>query len=295
MLAPRRAVFPEDLEGVTRLLAVVEAADGHHPIGEHQYLELTGRSIGAAVGLVIENDGAPVAYAGLTRGFEPSWWTVEAALHPAWRTPDLFAMLLAAATAEAARLGGSWLRLWAHLPHLIDGAVALGFRPERELRSLRRMLPADERAQLPQGVRLDRFSSGRDEGELLEVNNAAFAGHPENGNWTGHILAHRMQRSWFVPNDLIVVRRQGQMLGFCWTKRERPEVGEIYVIAVAPPFQGQRLGKALLLEGLAHLSRKGARSSVLYVDSSNHRAMQLYDSVGFRLDHVDRSFVTGLV
>jgi mycothiol synthase len=68
-------------------------------------------------------------------------------------------------------------------------------------------------------------------------------------------------------------------------------VGEIYVLAVAPAHQGQGLGKALLLDGLAHLSRAKANAAVLYVDSGNDRATRLYESVGFRLDHVDRSFV----
>lgn len=292
MTGLRRAVLPEDLDGVARLLRIVEMADGHHPIGEHQYLELAAGSEGEVVGLLMEAEGAPVAYAGLTRVFVPSWWTLELAVHPAWRTAEVFGTLLEAAVTEATNLGGAFLRLWALLPHLVDVALQKGFRPERELRSLRRELPLTETAQVGW---TDRFRPGQDEAEWLEVNNSAFVGHPENGNWNRKVLGHRMQQPWFDPDDIIVARRSGRMIGFCWTKRECPGVGEIYVIAVAPQHQGEGLGKALLMEGLAHLADKGAQSAVLYVDSSNHRALRLYNSVGFRLDHVDRSFVVDLV
>ncbi len=290
MTETRRAVFSKDLEGVTRLIDIVKVADGHHPIGEHQYLGLTAASNGV-VGLLMEADGAPVGYAGLTKGFEPAWWSLELAVHPAWRTPGVFDTLLGAATSEAKNLGGVSLRLWALLPHLIDVALLRGFRPERELRSLRVALPVSEAAG---DGGFGRFRKG-DEEEWLEVNNSAFAGHPENGNWTREMLADRMQQAWFDADDMVIAHSEGRMVGFCWTKREQDEVGEIYVIAVTPRFQGRGLGEALLMEGLAHLSAKGATSAKLYVDSNNSRALRLYDSVGFRLDHVDRSFVTDLV
>ena len=45
------------------------------------------------------------------------------------------------------------------------------------------------------------------------------------------------------------------------------------------------LRRSKLADGLAHLSRK-ANTAVLNVDSGNDRATRLYESTGFRFDHV---------
>jgi len=293
MTAPRRALFPKDLSGLSQLFETVHTADGHRAIGEHLYLELT--SPGAALtGLVLEHRQQLVAYVGLTDGFQPGWWTGELAVHPAWRKREVFDSLLTAAIGEVVDNRATGLRLWTFLPHLVEAALAMGFRSERELRSLIIDLPHVNQAHYPTGVSIERFRPGHDENAWLEVNNQAFAGHPENGNWTVELLVQRMSQDWFHPDDLIVARRNDRMIGFCWTKREKPAVGEIYVIAVSPQYQGQGLGRALLINGLTHLSQAKANSAVLYVDSGNERATRMYESIGFRLDHVDRSFVKSL-
>jgi mycothiol synthase len=291
MTVLRQAWFPRDLAGINRLFKTVHLADGHRPIGEHLSLELTNGRPDEIPGLVMEVNNQVVAYIGLIDGLQPHWWTGELAVHPAWRTPEVFRSLLDVAIAEVMQREGAGLRLWAFLPHLVDAALAQGFRPERELRSLIMDLTRTSEPQYPAEVEVDRFRPGRDEDEFLEVNNEAFAEHPENGNWTVSVLDRRMEQSWFDATHVIVARRHERIIGFCWTKQAEPAVGEIYVLAVAPAHQGQGLGRALLLDGLGHLSQAKATSAVLYVDSGNDRANRLYESIGFRLDHVDRSFV----
>jgi mycothiol synthase len=291
MTAPRQAWFPQDLAGINRLFESVHLADGHRPIGEHLFLELTTGRPDEIPGLVMEVDDQVVAYVGLTDGLQPHWWTGELAVHPGWRTPAVFQSLLEIAIAEVAKRQGAALRLWTFLPHLVDTALGKGFRLERELRSLILDLPHSSEPRYPAEIKVDRFRPGQDEQEWLEVNNEAFAGHPENGNWTIDVLRRRMGQSWFDADGVIVARRHEKIIGFCWTKQEEPAVGEIYVLAVAPSHQGYGLGRALLLDGLAHLSRGKASTAVLYVDSGNDRATRLYEAIGFRLDHVDRSFV----
>jgi mycothiol synthase len=291
MTAPRQARFPQDLAGLNRLLDTIHVADGHRPIGEHLSLELVTGLPDKIPGLVMEVDNQVMAYVGLTDSLQPGWWTGEVAVHPSWRTPAVFRSLLEAATAEVAKRQGAGLRLWTFLPHLVDAALAQGFRPERELRSLVLDLPHPSDPRYPAEVEVDRFRPGRDEHEWLEINNEAFAGHPENGNWTASALGQRMEQSWFDASHVIVARHHEKIIGFCWTKQEEPAVGEIYVLAVAPAHQRQGLGRALLLDGLAHLDRAKVKTAVLYVDSGNDRATGLYESIGFRLDHVDRSFV----
>jgi mycothiol synthase len=290
MTAPRQARFPQDLAGLNHLFETVHLADGHRPIGEHLFLELITGGPAEIPGLVMEDANQVVAYVGLTNGLQPGWWIGELAVHPAWRTRGVFRSLLEAAIAEVAKTQGAGLRLWTFLPHLVEVALGQGFRPERELRSLIVDLPHASDPRYPVEVEVDRFRPGQDEHEWLEVNNEAFAGHPENGNWTADVLARRMEQSWFDAAHVIIARHHERIIGFCWTKQEQPDVGEIYALAVAPAHQRQGLGRALLLDGLAHLSRN-ARTAVLYVDSQNDRASRLYESIGFRLDHVDRSFV----
>jgi mycothiol synthase len=196
---------------------------------------------------------------------------------------------------EVARRGGSALRAWLFQPRLNEVALRAGFIAERELLKLERQLTGGflrnrRDARLPQGMRLAPFVTGRDESAWLEVNNAAFADHPENGRWTTEILENRMKQIWFRSEELLMAWDGSALAGFCWCKRVGGE-GEIYVLAVAPDVQGSGLGRALVLQGLALMEEKGDRMAFLYVDADNHRALGLYRSLGFYTDHVDRSFV----
>ena len=112
------------------------------------------------------------------------------------------------------------------------------------------------------------FRPGVDESAWLEVNNRAFRGHPEQGSWDLATLVERESQPWFDPNGFLLHEVEGRLAGFCWTKIHEPdegvlnegiehELGEIYVIAVDPDFQGRGLGRQLVLAGLAFLSGRG--------------------------------------
>ncbi|MFP5333566.1 MAG: GNAT family N-acetyltransferase, partial [Acidimicrobiia bacterium] len=139
-----------------------------------------------------------------------------------------------------------------------------------------------------------RFRPGRDEEAWLAANNAAFWWHPENGAWTLDILSDRMAQQWFDPEAFVVVWAGEELAGFCWTK-PHDAMGEIYVIAVAPAFQGRGLGRFLTVRGLEVIYRHlGFETGMLYMDADNAPAARLYSSLGFRLHHVDRSLVRRL-
>ncbi len=107
-------------------------------------------------------------------------------------------------------------------------------------------------------------------------------------------LKDREAQPWFDPAGLLMHERDGRLAAFCWTKEHRdvdPPLGEIYVVAVDPDFQGHGLGRALVLAGLDWLHRRGLTTGMLYVDADNTRAMKLYESLGFTVDHVDRAYV----
>ncbi|HTF39040.1 MAG TPA: GNAT family N-acetyltransferase, partial [Propionibacteriaceae bacterium] len=60
----------------------------------------------------------------------------------------------------------------------------------------------------------------------------------------------RMAEPWFDPAGFIVATIEDTMFGFHWTKQHQDQLGEVYVLGVAPSAAGRGLGKALLLTGL---------------------------------------------
>jgi len=127
-----------------------------------------------------------------------------------------------------------------------------------------------------------------DEDAWLFANNAAFAGHAENGGWTQVAILDRQSRDWFEPEDFRLAWVGDRVAGFCWTKRHGPELGEIYVVGVHPDFQGQGLGRRIVIEALWYLARVGCTAGMLYVDTANQTALSLYQSLGFTVERVDQ-------
>ena len=179
----------------------------------------------------------------------------------------------------------------------VDEAMAAkGMHRRRTLVSLRRPIPLDEatsKAITPIEVR--EFDPARDVDALLEVNNQAFAWHPDQGGWDRAELVRAMSQRWVDPEGILVHDGEdGRVDGFCWTRvhpADDPEVmaagdpplGEIWVIAAHPRTHGQGLGPALVAAGLDHLASQGLRMSVLWTEESNLPARRMYDSMGFTL------------
>ena len=282
-----------DIAAVSELLDLAAEADGHRPLGEHQWLDLVeGRRHGFA-GLVAWEPGHdhPVGYAQLTRG--GTSWALEFVVDPHHRSADgtIGHDLVQAAVGIVAEEGGGHLHLWVPKPTAEHDGVAegAGLRRGRELYQMRRPLPVPE----PFELETRPFVVGQDEDAWLDVNNRAFAWHPEQGGWDVETLKSREAEPWFDPDGFLLHERDGRLAGFCWTKvhQEAPPLGEIYVVAVDPDFRGQGLGRALVLAGLDWLARRGLDTAMLYVDASNRAAVRLYEDLGFTVDHVDRAYV----
>ncbi|MGH9269048.1 MAG: mycothiol synthase, partial [Acidimicrobiales bacterium] len=293
-LEVKRHMQGDDVAAVSQLVDVAAAADGHRPLGEHQWLDLVQGGRQGFAGLVATEEGHdhPVGYAQLTRG--PSSWAVELVIDPHHRHDSLAigTDLVAGVLDIVRREGGGHLHLWVPKPAPVHDAIAAatGLARGRELLQMRRALPLDLAYELASRP----FVPGRDEAAWLEVNNRAFAWHPEQGGWDMATLVARQHEPWFDPAGFLLHERDGRLAGFCWTKvhaRHDPALGEIYVVAVDPDFQGHGLGRRLVLAGLGSLHRRGLATAMLYVDRANTAAVALYDDLGFTVDHVDQAYV----
>lgn len=288
-----RPVHPAtDVPSLDDLFDLVAECDGHRPIGEHKYLDLRAGDPRGQLGLVAESEsGEILAYVALTESRQAGTWAMELVTHPLHRSRSEVAALLEAGMERVRGVGGEAVRVWTFHPHLAELLEHAGFTPERELRQLRVPLPVAEAPRLPSDVEVRPFRVGRDEGAWLQVNNLAFEGHPENGRWTEEILESRERQPWFEAEGFRMAWEGGDLVGSCWTKLHEGGMGEIYVVSVHPAHRGRGLGRALVLEGLRHLAEVGgARIGMLYVDADNGPALALYRGLGFRLNHVDRSY-----
>jgi mycothiol synthase len=208
--------------------------------------------------------------------------TLDLAVAPAARGRGVGAALAVAATADAPVADA-----WSHGDHPAAARIAadLGFDRVRELWVMRRPTgePLPELV-APPGVTIRGYrpDDAADADQVVAVNAAAFAAHPEQGSMDSADLAARMAEPWFDPAGLLLaVDGDGTLLGFHWTKQHSPALGEVYVVAIAPSAQGRGLGRALTLAGLHHLADLGVGEILLYVESDNLPARAVYERLGF--------------
>ncbi len=279
-----------DLERLQRLLDEISEADGHAAIGEHKYLALF--DTGAAdVSLVGEEEPGRFNTFVAIAAHPDGTYGMELAFHPLHRHPGLLRRTIDVGVGRVAEAGGDRVRVWAVAPNIVRALLEAGFRQERELRQLRRPLAGVSPPPGRDGIDLGRFRPGIDNHVWLDLNNRAFAGHPENGAWTADILENRLDQPWFDPGDFLVAWWGDRMVAYCWTKPHGEKLSEIYIVAVEPELIRQGLGRWITESALAHMARRGFGEAMLYVDADNRAGLALYGHLGFHLDHVDRAFL----
>jgi mycothiol synthase len=279
-----------DLAAVHQLLDDAAAVDGRYPLSDHLRLELAhGGGPGFAAVTVAEGERlAGYAQLATINGVR----NIELVVAPAHRDDaSIGQRLLDTAVDLVARHGGGPVQWWAFDADDADAALAAaaGLAMTRELLQMRRPLPTG----LPVDVTTRPFVPGQDDDAFLAVNNRAFATHPEQGGWTRDTLRQRQDEPWFDPAGFLLHEREGRLAAFCWTKihdAEDPVLGEIYVIAVDPDFQGLGLGRQLTLAGLASIAERGVGTGMLYVDGGNTAAVTMYERLGFTVHRTDRAF-----
>ena len=88
----------------------------------------------------------------------------------------------------------------------------------------------------------------------------------------------------FQPAGSFVLRSPGgnELVGAVLSSEVAPGVGHVTQICVQPGFQGQGLGRKLILAAIAALRGLKFTELTLTVTSSNTPAVHLYDTLGFR-------------
>jgi mycothiol synthase len=307
----RTELAAEDADAVERLLGRIHATEPDRdpePPVRPDHDDRAGAAGFASAFIRRPSDPSELAaYAQAVRS-GAGGWAMTLLLDPADRT-DVLALGAAAVhpvLAAVGEQGGGEVRWWVRASTDDDLLLAerLGFDLTREVVQLRVPLPLMTGAEDEQGeepptaVTTDlevRPLAPDDVDRWLEVNNAAFADHPDQSGWTRDRLAAERKQPWFDAAGFLVHEgADGEIDGFCWTKvHDEPErLGEIYVIGVHPDAGGQGLGRSLVVAGLTHLADQGLTTGMLWTEHDNEVARHLYeDGLGFQLHHVDRLHV----
>ncbi|GAY14324.1 mycothiol synthase [Mycobacterium sp. shizuoka-1] len=296
----RTALTQAEQDQVRDLIDAATRSDGIAPVGEQVLRELRraaepderdrSRHLVAAEGADV------VGYLNLTPGRDGADAMGELVVQPQARRRGIGSALVRTATDAA----GGAVRFWAHgtLPAAQAAAQALGTTVVRELMEMRRSLHDVPEPAVGDGIEIRTYRGATDDAELLRVNNAAFAWHPEQGGWVQADLDERLAEPWFDPAGLFLAvdDDSGALLGFHWTKvhADHPGLGEVYVVGVDPAAQGRGLGRALTVIGLQHLARRLASHDqpevMLYVEGDNTAARTTYDRLGFAVSSVDTAY-----
>jgi len=129
-----------------------------------------------------------------------------------------------------------------------------------------------------------------EENLLAEIQNRCFADTWGFNPNTTEEIAYRLNMHGRSPEDVILIYLEDKPVGYCWiiidteenAKRKRNR-GLIHMLGVDPDYRKQEIGKAILLNGLEDLKKKGVDIVELTLDSENPAACSLYESVGFEV------------
>jgi mycothiol synthase len=278
------------------VLALIKAAhdfDGTPPIAEHVLFHLRHGGDKSDSHIVFEENNQVIAYAHLDTTDLVAGPSVEAVVHPNHRGKGLGALILK----EAIKVCGDKTRIWSHGDLSQAQSIAAKLNLERIWVNLQMSKELINFEKITSKYLIRGILSEVDDEALIKLNNKVFSGHPDQGGWSKFDLNVRMNEEWFDRKGFFICEDRGNLIGFCWTKihgshtqlldrknthHGRAAIGEIYVLAVDPAFQGNGIGKDLITTGLNYLKNQGLSHTILYVGIENKPALNLYRSIGFK-------------
>ena len=280
MLVSLNSLTPKMQDVLRALVREITAHDGVSPVNESGALGIEGRR---------EADFFFYGTRSEPRGFvvcDERDGTLLLGVHPDHRRHGV-----GTALAEEALRAHPDSSVWAF--GTLPGAVALAARvklePVRELLRMERPLGATPPPEGLEGFEVTSYTPG-DAESVVALNAEAFAHHQEQGRLTVAEFLDLTRQPWFDPDGLFLAKKDGRLAGFHWTKRHGAGLGEVYVIAVAPEFEGQGLGRVLLQAGLAHLYAAGDDRMQLYVEGDQERVVRMYLNAGFTVAQTDTGY-----
>jgi mycothiol synthase len=285
---------------VLELISRTTNHDGTPPIAEHILLHLRYGGDKADSHLIVEKDNKVIGYAHLDQTDLVAGPSVELVVDPDHRGAGVGKALLS----EAIKICGKSLRLWVHGEGKVAHNLAASFNFEKIRTVLQMSKSLTDIQPLPiidKEIIIRSFLPGIDSDDWLELNNKVFKDHPEQGGWQLSDLNHRLSEEWFDEKGFFIVEKNKQVIASTWTKvhgehshdhdgeasHAHPAIGEIYITAVDPEYAGLGIGRALTITALNYLKYQGLKDAMLYVDFDNKAALNLYDSLGFKLSSKD--------
>lgn len=292
-----RPFAPTDADAVRSLVARARETDGVAPLNEESTLALAraARETGDSANqiLVATSDAAVIGVAVDPSGEGEG---VDLVVDPSVRRRGHGRSLIDAMRAETPGAG-----FWAHgnLPAAQAVAASAHLTMVRDLWRMERPVTEGEHfdTALPAGFVARAFDGSDQQAEAwLTVNAEAFVHHPEQGRMTMADFKARAAEDWFEPKGLVLVWDEtvtpARLAASHWTKREPgSSVGEVYVVAVAPAYQGRGLARPLTALGLKHLADVGVTTIDLYVEGDNEPAKATYARAGFHQAGQDSMYV----
>jgi [ribosomal protein S18]-alanine N-acetyltransferase len=106
----------------------------------------------------------------------------------------------------------------------------------------------------------------------------------EHAVFPGDHLSRRSLRSFIASrNHLLVATDEKSLVGYALvTWRRGWRTARLYSIAVDPRAAGRGVGRALLAAAQTRAAEQGCKALRLEVREDNHRAIALYDRLGYR-------------
>jgi ribosomal protein S18 acetylase RimI-like enzyme len=161
------------------------------------------------------------------------------------------------------------------------GFLAAGFQVAEELHLLTTVLA--DLPPLPAGVRLTRVHS-RQRKDVLAVDQVTFSPFwqfDEDGLEEALCATPRTRfRAAWLPGDHEHPAQPSTIVGYAICGRSGAS-GFVQRLAVHPHAQRHGIGRALLLDGLHWMRRRGVRRAVVNTQLGNDAALNLYRTIGF--------------